>query len=126
MATEMIIDQKRTWSSDSKRWEVWLVVDGTPVAWATLMDEEHYEGYMCLCDIETREGYRGKGFARTLMSLVVAEFGKPLATTGSFSPEGFASFYGKLPNLSNYIAYDHPTVKSGNFVYDWEKMYGPA
>lgn len=105
-------------------YKAWLFVDGKAVAYARLMEQGSYNDYVCVCDIETREGYRSQGYAKKLLSMASAEMGKKMATTGSFTPEGFQAFYGKLHQLKGYgEGYDHPTFNSMNFVHDWEELY---
>jgi hypothetical protein len=123
---ELKVEQKRTWAGCPQRFSAWLMLDGKAVAWAVFEDAPEYGGFICLCDIETRPGFQGKGYARQIMSLIAENTGKPLATTGSFTPEGWKAFSGKLPVLPKYDEPTGPSYRSMTFVDDWDKFYAPS
>lgn len=108
-----------------RSYEAWLIVDGVTVSYLHLMTTDYYDGYACVCDIETREGHQRKGYAKEIMKRASEELGMPLATSGSFTPEGFAALHGKLPLLAGYPELTKPVFNSMTFVRDWDKQYGP-
>ena len=123
---ELVVEQKRTLGDFPKRFTAWLMDDAKAVAWAVFEDGAEYGGFTCLCDIETRPGHQGKGYARQIMSLIAETTGKPLATTGSFTPEGWKAFHGKIPVLPKYDVPTGPSYRSMTFVEDWDKLYAPS
>lgn len=126
MEFELKVEHTRTWDASLKRSSVWLLLDGKAVAWAVIEDAPVYEGYICLCDIETRPGFQGKGYARKIMELISETMGKPLGLTGSLTPEGWNALHGKLPILPTYKDPAGPTFRSMTFVDDWDKFYAPS
>lgn len=76
-----------------------------------------------LCDIEVREEFRNRGYAKRLIQMVEKKINRQLHTTGGFTPEGFE----KLSSLPLYQEdkYYSPGVKyrSMTFVADWNKLY---
>lgn len=44
-------------------------------------------------------------------------------TTGSYTPEGFAAFKGKLPMAKGYTEDSAPSYGSMNFVADWDNRW---
>jgi GNAT superfamily N-acetyltransferase len=126
MEYELRIEQKRTWSDTLSRASVWLILDGKAIAWAVFEEGAEYGDYFCLCDIETRPGYQGKGYARKLIEMLVAHTGKPVAGTGSFTPEGWKSFGDIVPVLSGYPVPSGPSFRSMTFVDDWDRFYAPS
>jgi hypothetical protein len=125
MTTELKFSEYRPgYYPSHKQYEAWLLVDGTPVSYLNLMVAEGYEGYACICDIETRDGHERKGYAKELLKMASEALGMPLAVTGSFTPDGFASLNGKFPLLPGYTDYGKPVCKPMKFVYDWDNFYG--
>lgn len=125
MTIEMQFSELRPGMTSHHSYEAWLIVDGVTVSYLHLMTTDYYNGYACVCDIETREGHERKGYATEIMRRASEKLGMPLATTGSFTPEGFAALYGKLPLLTGYEDMGRPVYKSMKFVADWDKKYGP-
>ena len=124
--TELILNHERARGFDViAKYEAWLVVDGVPVSYMHLMEKESYEGFVCLCTLETREGYQRKGYSKIMMRMVEEKLGQKLASGDGFTPEGFAAVCGKIPMLPLYEAPTKPNYDSMTFVEDWDKMYGP-
>lgn len=61
---------------------------GTPIAYLSCIPEN---GAFELCDIEVREGYRGRGYARRIIVSAQEHFGVPLTHTGSYTPLGLTT-----------------------------------
>lgn len=120
------VEMSPSWTASYKRYSVWLLLGGKAVAWAVVSDDPSQDGYLCLCDIETRPGYQRQGYAKKLMELVSDKLGKPLALSGSLTPEGWAAFQGKLPILPGYPVPSGPSYRSMTFVEDWDKRYAPS
>lgn len=77
-------------------------------------------GEACICDIEVREQYRGRGLAKRLILSVEEHIGARLHTTGGFTPEGEAAL-GATPQHPG-----HPKPAHGysamSFVHDWDAL----
>lgn len=122
METKLILEERNLYY---RSWMAWLLVDGVPVSFMRLMEKDSYEGFVCLCTIETRPGYQRKGYAKEIIRLAEEALGKKLAFSDGFTPEGFAALCGKIPMLPHYEAPTKPNYESMTFVEDWDKMYGP-
>lgn len=125
MTTTMQLNDTTEYSHmypDHKNYQSWLIVDGIPVAFLHLLGKKDYEGMLCVCSVEVREGYTGKGYAKALMSMTAEKLGQVLGTNGSFTPEGFAALNGKLPLLPKHSAPEKPKFESMTFVRDWDGM----
>lgn len=125
MTTKMNLNNTTEYSHmypDHKNYQAWLIVDETPVAFLHLLGKKEYEGALCVCSVEVREGHERKGYAKKLMSMAAEELGQTLATNGSFTPEGFAALNGKLPLLPKHVAPEKPKFESMTFVRDWDEM----
>lgn len=124
MTTQLLVANKGDWDTrkrDIEDFNFFLAVDGTVVAYAHLLHRPHYgDQVFCLCSIEVREGHRGQGYARRLMTLIEEKKGYTLATTGSYTPEGFTAFAGKLPLLPDGTDHGRATFGSVKFIDDWE------
>jgi hypothetical protein len=105
-------------------YEAWLQVDGVVVSYAKIWDKPSYNGKLCVCTIETRDGHRQQGHSKTLLSLVESRLGKTVCTNADFTPEGFLAL-GNRPVLDGYEPATGPRSDSMNFVRDWETMEGP-
>lgn len=89
---------------------------GTPIAYLSCIPEN---GVFELCDIEVREGYRGRGYARRIIAAVQEHFGAPLTHTGSYTPLGLervAKYFHTPAELQMLRA----TYRLLGFVDDWE------
>lgn len=124
MSTELLVADKGDWHSEQRGIEdfnFFLTIDRTVVAYAHLLHHTYYgENVFCLSAIEVREGHRGKGYARQLMTLIEQKKGYTLATTGGYTPEGFKAFGGKLPLLPDGTDHGRATFGSVEFIDDWE------
>lgn len=70
----------------------WLSNNGVPVGYLKTLDN-HYQGYPVVCDVEVREGHRGKGYAGMLLRHAAKTHGvDKLMFSGSFTPEGYTAF----------------------------------
>ena len=125
MTIEMKLEEYRPgYYPAHRQFEAWLLVDGVAVSYVNLMVADGYEGFACICDIETREGHERKGYSKELLARASAELGMPLAVTGTFTPDGFAALHGKFPLLPGYEDMGKPTCNPMKFVYDWDALYG--
>lgn len=125
MTTEMILKDTTEYSHmypNLKDYQAWLIVDGVPVSFLHLMGKPEYDGMLCVCSVETREGHERKGYSKTLMEMASKELGQVLGTNGSFTPEGFVSLNGKLPLLPGFTAPEGSTFESMTFVRNWDTM----
>lgn len=90
--------------------------ENMPVAYLSCIPENDvFE----LCDIEVREGYRGRGYARRIIAAVQEHFGAPLTHTGSYTPLGLervAKYFHTPAELQVLRA----TYRLLGFVDDWE------
>lgn len=108
------------WATENKMYDAWLTIDGKAIAYAHLLETPEYNGEVCVCDIETREGYRQQGYATLIMSMIHEKLGQPLAMSGGFTPEGFTAFNGKVPILYGHTAPTKANFRSMTFIHDWE------
>lgn len=126
MTTELIMNSRPAYGFNVlAKFEAWLLVDGKPIVFMNLMEKDYYEGFVCLCTIETRAGYQRQGYAKKMIALVEEKLGQKLASSDGFTPEGFAAICGKIPMLPLYEAPSRPNYDSMTFVKDWDKMHGP-
>lgn len=123
MSTELILnDVTQSYTPMNIIWyEAWLQVDGVTVAYAKIWDKPSYNGKLCVCTIETREGYRRQGHSKTILSLAEKRLGKAICTNADFTPEGFAALRDR-PVLDGYEPATGPRADSMNFVSNWEGM----
>jgi hypothetical protein len=102
-------------------YEAWLQVDGVAVSYAKIWDKPSYNGKLCVCTIETREGHRQQGHSKTILNLVEDRLGKLVCTNADFTPEGFLALRDR-PVLDGYEPATGPRADSMNFVHDWDNM----
>jgi hypothetical protein len=123
MAAELVLnDITGSFTPNGTFWyEAWLKVDGTVVSYAKIWDKPSYNGKLCVCTIETREGHRRQGHSKTLLGLVSETLEKTVATNADFTPEGFLAL-SKLPVLDGYEPATGPGWDSMNFVANWDNM----
>lgn len=108
-----------------QKYEAWLLIDGQAVSYLSIMVAKGIDASRaCICELETREGYKRMGYARRLLDMASAELGMTLATTGGFTPEGFDAFKGKLPIWKGYTEPAKPSYSQMTFVQDWDKHLG--
>lgn len=123
MNFEMVMNKRAT-ALGGFRYDAWLLMDGNVVSYLDLLDRPDYDGLVCACNVETREGYERQGLSKKLMGMASAEIGKPLGCSGGFTPEGFAAFAGKLPLIPGGVKFDKPNFRPMKFVKDWDDMRG--
>lgn len=123
MSTELILnDVTQSYTPMHVTWyEAWLQVDGVTVSYAKIWDKPSYNGKLCVCTIETREGHRRQGHSKTILQLVEAQLRKTICTNADFTPEGFLALR-ERPVLDGYEPATAPRADSMNFVRDWEAM----
>ena len=123
MTTELILnDVSECYTPRNTIWyQAWLRVDGVVVSYAKIWDKPVYNGKLCVCTIETREGHRQQGHSKTILQLVEAQLGKDICTNADFTPEGFIAL-GKRPVLDGYEPATGPRADSMNFVRNWDSM----
>lgn len=102
-------------------YEAWLQIDGMTVSDAKIWDKPSYNGKLCVCTIETREGYRRQGYSTAILQLAEAQLGKTICTNADFTPEGFLAL-SKCPVLDGYEPATAPKADPMNFVRDWDAM----
>lgn len=97
------------------------LADGTPVGMIHWPDRKGEREVAVVCDIEVREEHRGNGYAGRMIREVEERIGRPLHTTGSFTPEGRAA----LETLTPQHPWE-PKPRYGfdsmTFVHDWDDL----
>ena len=91
---------------------------GTPIAYLSCIPEN---GALELCDIEVRERYRRRGYARRIIVATQEHFGAPLTHTGSYTPLGLervAKYFHTPAELQVLRATYHPM----DFVGSWDNV----
>lgn len=123
METQLILkDVTSSHAPENVIWyEAWLLVNNIPVTYAKIWDKPSYNGKLCVCTIETREGHRRKGYSTAILSMVEQKLGKEICTNADFTPEGFLAL-SKRPVLYGYEPATHPLADSMNFVQGWDSM----
>jgi hypothetical protein len=119
-----LVMNKRVTIQGMFRYDAWLLMDGKAVSYLDLLDRPDYNGLVCACTVETREGYERQGLSKKIMEMASAELGKPLGCSGGFTPEGFIAYSGKLPLIPSGVKSDKPSYRSMKFVNDWDNLYG--
>jgi hypothetical protein len=95
----------------------WLIVDGKPSSYAKVYVKD---ARVSLCDIETRESERNRGFASELLRRIAHENGvEKISHDGGYTPNGFDFISGMIEDLSPV---DGPNFGPMDFVYDWDTM----
>lgn len=74
-----------------------------------------------LCDLEVREGYRGRGYSKTMIDAVQEYFGKTLVHTGGYTPDGLERIAHYF-HPYNVVVSIRPEFRPMSFVYNWEQM----
>lgn len=97
------------------------LADGTPVGMIHWSDRKEEREVAVICDIEVREEYRGSGHARRMIQEVEERIGRPLHTTGSFTPEGRAALEAKTPQHPWWPESEYG-FDSMTFVHDWDDL----
>jgi hypothetical protein len=123
MRTELILNDVTTSRTpEGVTWyEAWLQVEGVTVSYAKIWDKPSYNGKLCVCTIETREGHRLQGHSKNLLSFVETRLGKTICTNADFTPEGFLTLRSR-PVLDGYEPATGPRAESMNFVQNWNSM----
>lgn len=90
-----------------------------PVVW---LDYTVIEGKVYLYTIETREGYRNRGYATHALNLLKEAYNVPeILHDGSYTPEGFNYIRSKLNWLPSGGEQEAKIgFRSMNFVENWE------
>lgn len=98
----------------------WLIADGAAVSYAKIYESTTAAGtVVSLCDIETREGHRHRGYARRLLEMLAEGYGvEKVSYGGSYTPDGF-SYVSKLVERSGEAA-QGPSYGPMSFVDSWE------
>lgn len=116
----MLVESANRFHPEYKR--AWLLDhEGTPLGmihWSHSPGERF--GEACICDIEVREEFRGRGLAKRLILSVEDQIGERLHTTGGFTPEGEAAL-GATPQHPGHPKPTHG-YRSMNFVHDWDSL----
>lgn len=118
----MLIEQASRYHPEYRRG--WLrLADGTPVGMIHWSEKTGEYERPCICDIEVREEYRGRGYAKRLIHAVEDQLGDRLHTTGSFTPEGRAALSHETPQHPGFpVEGPQHDFRSMNFVHDWENL----
>lgn len=74
-----------------------------------------------LCDIEVREGYRGRGYARRIIVSTQEHFGVPLMHTGSYTPLGLERV-AKYFHTPTELQVLRATYRPMDFVGNWDNV----
>lgn len=100
----------------------WLLANGLPVAYAKIYESTGHRGTVIeLCDIETREGYRNRGYATAILEKIAEGYGiEAVSHGGSYTPDGYSYIAPKLKRIGNPSR--GPAVGPMGFVHDWDTL----
>lgn len=100
----------------------WLIADGTPVAYAKIYESTGPEGTVLeLCDIETREEYRNRGYATAILEKIVSGYGvEAVGHGGSYTPDGYLYISSKVKRVGEPAT--GPSFRAMGFVHDWDTL----
>lgn len=100
----------------------WLIIGGIPVAYAKIYEKSSSFGTIVdLCDIETREEYRNRGYATELLSTIAQGYGVlKLSHRGSYTADGFSYIAPKLNRIGEPAR--GPSHGPMRFVSDWATL----
>lgn len=100
----------------------WLLADGEPVAYAKVYESTGPQGTVVeLCDIETREGFRNRGYATAILEAIAEGYGiDQISHSGSYTPAGYSYIASKLKRIGNPSK--GPAVAPMSFVHDWQTL----
>lgn len=100
-------------------YDAWLVADGKNVCWVN----GHVEsGNVYLWTIETREDYRGRGYAKRMIDALKEHFGvNEIMHDGGYTPEGRAFVLPLITRPENTPDDASEDFKSMDFVYSWDQ-----
>lgn len=104
----------------------WLSVDNAPVAFMKACYESVVgddEKQLMLYDIEVREGYRGKGYSKAIMSLACEMFGVDRVThSGGYTELGYQRIFHNVDYVANKYAPMETDYPPTTFVLDWDNL----
>lgn len=100
----------------------WLLLEGEPVAYAKVYERTEAQGTVVeLCDIETREGFRNRGYATAILEAIAEGYGVDrVSHGGSYTPDGYSYISSKLKRIGNPSR--GPAVAPMGFVHDWATL----
>lgn len=100
----------------------WLLAAGTPVAYAKIYESTGAAGTALeLCDIETREHHRNRGYATAILEQIAKGYGVDrVSHGGSYTPDGYSYIASKLKRIGEPAA--GPSFGSMDFVHDWDTL----
>lgn len=99
----------------------WLIEDDEVIAYISFITGG--DEIPMLADIETRDEYRGKGYARVTVAAVEALVGEKIYTSGSYTPLGYERLRGFLTNSDPTKVVDGPIFRNQTFVESWENRW---
>lgn len=122
MEKQLVIRDMSDWSDRENGTKVLyaILAEGeTAIATAKLLHKPEYgENVFCVSFIDVRPEERKKGNARTLLNLVAEKKGYILASSGGYTPEGYAAFK-DFPLLPGKVHLGKPSYDSMDFIQDW-------
>lgn len=100
----------------------WLMVDGEAVSYAKVYESTGPRGTVVeLCDIETREEFRNRGYATAILSAIAEGYGvEQVSHRGSYTPDGYSYISAKLKRIGDPSR--GPGVAPMGFVQDWTTL----
>lgn len=100
----------------------WLLADGEAVAYAKVYESTGPAGTVVeLCDIETREEFRNRGYATAILTAIAEGYGiDRVSHGGSYTPDGYSYISSKLKRIGNPSR--GPAVAPMGFVHDWTTL----
>ena len=115
--TYQLVDETNYAPDGSKHY--FLVVDNTPVAYVKIY--LNYKGHdVSIADIETRDGYRRKGYGTKLLEMLMIEHNTTdLRHSGSHSEDGLAFARSVTNGEETKEKAEYETL---SFVHDWNEM----
>jgi hypothetical protein len=122
-AGEQSFELKLSYTGPDLGHHYWLLVAGEPRAYAKIYEHSGPQGTVLeLCDIETREGHRHRGYATELLAQLARGYGvEAVSHRGSYTADGFSYIAPKLQRIGKPAA--GPIHRPMTFVENWE-CYG--
>lgn len=100
----------------------WLLDGGEPRAYAKIYERSGAEGTVVeLCDIETRKGFRYRGYASSILELLARGYGvDQVSHGGSYTELGLLHIAPLVKRIG--LPSGSAAVRSMSFVADWDSL----
>lgn len=133
-AMELTVEMAPEYKGTPGLFTAWLSADGVTVAFlhgralAEDLYSTEYENYktaskgVWLYDIETRDGHRNKGFAKTILKMTAEHFGfDEVQHTGGYTPDGFDYISKNVTRPYGATPQEKASFSQMGFVHDWDQ-----